>query len=270
MTTNVTGGIIDDTLDDLLTITVCQMSEEITGNEVRPGCRLVDTRVVATRDSGWIDFNVAEMVSEWIRDPATNFGLKVTIARPSYHVTAADRGFVFHGESITAQAQQTESPTGEHQRQQQQQQPVHHIRHGHDHLPLLNVIAQERLIVPSNQRMRRSVGDERHNCTIGDGETRCCRYSLWISFAAVRWDNWVIAPDGYWAHYCEGRCPHHYKVAHSHALMRSFINTIYPRRISGPMCSATKYSPLSIAHYQDGRQVVSLFDDMIVQTCKCV
>lgn len=47
--------------------------------------------------------------------------------------------------------------------------------------------------------------DKRHaNCQPGVNE--CCRESLYVSFAEIGWDDWIIMPPGYNAYFCKGSC----------------------------------------------------------------
>lgn len=50
-----------------------------------------------------------------------------------------------------------------------------------------------------HRRMKRS-----SNC--GPGVNECCRENLYISFAEIGWDNWIMQPKGYNAYFCRGSC----------------------------------------------------------------
>lgn len=57
----------------------------------------------------------------------------------------------------------------------------------------------------SQQRRQTRRRPKRHtNCTPGSGE--CCREKLYVSFAEIGWDDWIIAPKGYNAYFCKGSC----------------------------------------------------------------
>lgn len=49
------------------------------------------------------------------------------------------------------------------------------------------------------KRQRRSI-----NCSAGVSE--CCREKLYISFAEIGWDDWILHPHGYDAYFCRGSC----------------------------------------------------------------
>ena len=41
-------------------------------------------------------------------------------------------------------------------------------------------------------------------CSVSPNE--CCRESLYVSFAEIGWDDWIIRPEGYNAYFCRGSC----------------------------------------------------------------
>jgi len=117
-------------------------------------------------------------------------------------------------------------------------------------------------------------------CTAGDDdEPRCCRRPLWISFREIGWHDWILAPEGYQAYYCYGACPPGHRTAHNHAAIRELVlqsstaaaAAAAARRppIPRPACAATRLGSLALAHYLNGRRVVSIFNDMIVEECRC-
>ncbi|KAG8239780.1 hypothetical protein J437_LFUL019323 [Ladona fulva] len=44
------------------------------------------------------------------------------------------------------------------------------------------------------------------NINCAPGLTECCRESLYISFAEIGWDDWILQPPGYHAYFCKGSC----------------------------------------------------------------
>lgn len=51
----------------------------------------------------------------------------------------------------------------------------------------------------TNRRQQRAV-----DCSPGVKE--CCRESIYISFAEIGWDDWILEPAGYNAYFCKGSC----------------------------------------------------------------
>ena len=119
-------------------------------------------------------------------------------------------------------------------------------------------------------------------CTAEDGETRCCRRSLWISFSEIGWDSWIVEPSGYQAYYCDGSCPPGHLPAHNYATVRQLLLAAgsAPGRsgngrpgwppLREPVCGATRLSSLPLVLRIDGRQMVAVFENMIVDQCRCI
>ena len=153
--------------------------------------------------------------------------------------------------------------------------------------PLLNVITQENSL---EGRSRRSIDDLEFvndpnslhevvtgpdDCELGDGEERCCRFPLYISFADIGWDSWVFEPRGYQAFYCSGHCPRMYKSANKYALMLSYLsgkNTDPPHNHDLHLkCVASEFKALNIAHLNRNKlPVVSILQNMVPQKCHCL
>ncbi|XP_048353710.1 growth/differentiation factor 15 [Sphaerodactylus townsendi] len=124
----------------------------------------------------------------------------------------------------------------------------------------LEVATQERVRV----RKPRQLDEE-----CGKGEGKCCLRSLKVSFEAIGWSDWVVAPSSYSMKFCKGSCPHNYKPASIHAQIKSRLH-----RLSGetpaPCCVPAGYEPMVIMHYgSEGKLVTQVFPDMIVTRCHC-
>uniref|UniRef100_A0A182FJM6 TGF-beta family profile domain-containing protein n=2 Tax=Anopheles albimanus TaxID=7167 RepID=A0A182FJM6_ANOAL len=51
------------------------------------------------------------------------------------------------------------------------------------------------------RRLRRRALD----CT-GAPNEQCCKQKFYVDFKALKWDDWIIRPHGYYANYCKGSC----------------------------------------------------------------
>jgi Transforming growth factor beta like domain len=133
-----------------------------------------------------------------------------------------------------------------------------------------------------HQSTRRPTAQPDVVCAADDPEPRCCRRSLWISFSEIGWDSWIVQPSGYQAYYCDGTCPVGHLTAHNYAAVRQLMIAagVAPgqpghRRsgfppMRGPLCGSTRLGPLPLVLRIDGREMVALFDNMIVEQCRCV
>lgn len=202
--------------------------------------RLLQSRTVSLETSGqWEEFDVHKAVKQWISDSSSNHGLVITTDSSNHSLRSV---FGFRRKVNSSSESRKRKP------------------------PALTVFVRER---PRPVRHRRSL-EGPTDCEVGDGERRCCRFSLWISFADLGWGDWILAPEGYLAHFCDGTCPHRYKLANRFSGIKAHVNARNPAAAPAPCCSATRMSPLPIAHYdQFGQAVISVFDDMIVEECMC-
>lgn len=53
---------------------------------------------------------------------------------------------------------------------------------------------------------KRTSNRRRRNVNCGASSTECCRDSLYIDFATIGWNDWIIHPKGYNAYFCRGSC----------------------------------------------------------------
>nr|XP_005904943.1 PREDICTED: bone morphogenetic protein 8B [Bos mutus] len=68
------------------------------------------------------------------------------------------------------------------------------------------------------------------------GRQVCRRHELYVSFQDLGWLDWVIAPQGYSAYYCEGECSFPLDScmnATNHAILQSLVSTAPPARTPG-------------------------------------
>ncbi|XP_044311853.1 growth/differentiation factor 15 [Varanus komodoensis] len=127
-------------------------------------------------------------------------------------------------------------------------------------LPLL-------LVTREQGRRRRARQLEQEECAKGDG--KCCMRSLKVSFEAIGWADWVVAPRSYSMRFCEGSCPHNYKPASMHAQIKARLHSL-SGETPAPCCVPAAYEPMVLMHYSsDGGVATQLFEDMIVTRCHC-
>lgn len=101
----------------------------------------------------------------------------------------------------------------------------------------------------------------------------CNKHSFFVSFSDLKWDDWIIAPDGYEAWYCSGKCPfplHPNLNSTNHAIVQMLAHLMNPQ-VPEPCCAPTKLQPISVLYYDDYSNVVlKKYKNMIVQSCGCL
>ncbi|XP_023116803.2 inhibin beta A chain [Amphiprion ocellaris] len=105
----------------------------------------------------------------------------------------------------------------------------------------------------------------------------CCKRQFYVNFKDIGWGDWIIAPSGYHANYCEGDCPNHMASIGSSSL--SFHSTVinhYRMRGYSPFqnikscCVPTRLRPMSMLYYNEEQKIIKKdIQNMIVEECGC-
>ncbi|XP_041056980.1 inhibin beta B chain-like [Carcharodon carcharias] len=135
------------------------------------------------------------------------------------------------------------------------------------HRPFL--VVQARALDPKHRIRKRGL-----EC---DGRTSlCCRQQFYIDFRLIGWNDWIIAPTGYYGNYCEGSCPPYMAGAPGSAssFHTAVVNQYRMRGMNpGSMnscCIPTKLSTMSMLYFDDEYNIVKRdVPNMIVEECGC-
>jgi inhibin beta len=112
----------------------------------------------------------------------------------------------------------------------------------------------------------------------GAGVKECCKERFFISFAELGWDDWIIAPRGYYANYCRGECggahrtPDTFLSYHTHVMeewRRTEAGRLELSRLR-PCCAPTRFSPISLIYFGPDLNIIKRdLPKMIVEECGC-
>ncbi|XP_030627837.1 inhibin beta B chain [Chanos chanos] len=104
----------------------------------------------------------------------------------------------------------------------------------------------------------------------------CCRQQFYIDFRLIGWNDWIIAPSGYFGNYCEGNCPAYMAgVPGSVSSFHTAVVNQYRMRGMSPgsmnsCCIPTKLSTMSMLYFDDEYNIVKRdVPNMIVEECGC-
>ncbi|XP_029282684.1 inhibin subunit beta Ab [Cottoperca gobio] len=111
-----------------------------------------------------------------------------------------------------------------------------------------------------------------------DGKIRvCCKRQFYVNFKDIGWNDWIIAPSGYHANYCQGDCPNHMASFSGSSL--SFHSTVinhYRMRGYSPFqnikscCVPTRLRAMSMLYYNEEQKIIKKdIQNMIVEECGC-
>lgn len=101
----------------------------------------------------------------------------------------------------------------------------------------------------------------------------CSRKQLYVDFSLLGWSNWIIAPRGYNAYFCQGICkfpiPEHLKPT-NHAMVQTTVHNVEKYRVPPACCVPHELSGLSMLFIDKGDSVVyKKYDKMVVESCGC-
>ncbi|XP_028404930.1 growth/differentiation factor 6-A-like [Dendronephthya gigantea] len=101
----------------------------------------------------------------------------------------------------------------------------------------------------------------------------CNRKKLYVDFILLGWSNWILAPRGYNAYYCQGMCKYpiaeHLKPT-NHAMVQTTVHYSDRRRVPPACCVPNKLSGLGMLFLDKGDSVVyKVYNDMVVERCGC-
>lgn len=137
------------------------------------------------------------------------------------------------------------------------------------HRPFLMVVLQAREQAVQ-QRVKRGL-----EC---GGKIRvCCKRQFYVNFKDIGWNDWIIAPSGYHANYCEGDCPNHMvNLSGSSLSFHSTVINHYRMRGYSPFqnikscCVPTRLRAMSMLYYNEEQKIVKKdIQNMIVEECGC-
>lgn len=104
--------------------------------------------------------------------------------------------------------------------------------------------------------------------------SRGCRMrTLYVSFRDLRWNNWILFPEGYSAFYCSGECNfplNAHTNATNHAQIQMLAHLMQPHKIPKPCCIPTKTSALSVLYFiNDTDVMLKKYRNIVARQCGC-
>lgn len=133
------------------------------------------------------------------------------------------------------------------------------------------------------RRLRRSIHEEETDEDDGPRRRRknsCRRRSLYVDFALIAYDEWVVAPPGYEAYQCSGKCFYPFGDHLSptkHAIVQTLVHGALQaiegssKPVGRACCVPTRLAPTSLL-YLDASGTLTYqygYEDMVVAECGC-
>ncbi|KAM3926787.1 bone morphogenetic protein 7-like [Leptodactylus fuscus] len=228
----------------------------------------LDTRVINGSYVGWLTFDLTAIRKDWVVNPQYNFGLQVMVETMDYKsiqpkaVCLVGQGgpqekqpfLVAFFRSETVHPRSVRSTGGNHWNK-------YKVKESEEHEDLVLGDTTEDFMGSSAQTGQRS------------SIQACGRQELYVSFYELGWQDWIIAPEGYSAYYCDGECIvplNSHMNATNHAIIQTLVHFINPQMVPKPCCAPTELQDVSVLYFDDGSNVrLKKYKNMVVQACGC-
>jgi len=230
--------------------------------ENAPIYRLLDTRLIDSRNSSWEKFDVSPAAMRWSKSTyEANHGLLVEVVREK-------DGLPPQSDSIRHVRLKRELHQDLTNQEWQHRRPIL-LTYTHDGRP------------STLQRSRRSSGDRSTRGSNSNSSKRrrrrkrrhCQRHDLYVDFKDVGWNDWIVAPHGYDAFYCQGKCPFplsDHMNATNHAIVQTLVNSVQSSLAPKPCCVPTELDAISMLYLDELEMVVlKSYHQMVVRACGC-
>lgn len=237
------------------TISIYRVARTKSGSRIK---HYVDSVNTTVSQDGWITLDVREALQHWANNPKENRGLFLAVRN------ADCKGRMIRPDDIG----------------------IVGVSGVPDKQPFMVGFLKSSDVLKTATRRKRDVTRKRFELTSlkmsknpfksSTGRRRakaCGKQSLYVNFKDLRWQDWIIAPEGYDAYYCNGECnfPHNtHTNATNHAIIQTLVHLMKPDKVPKPCCAPTKLSPISVLYFLDDSNVVlKKYQNMVVNSCGC-
>ncbi|KAM9859966.1 bone morphogenetic protein 7-like [Aulostomus maculatus] len=241
-------------------VSVYQVLQELPNSEVE--LLLLDQRDIWAAEDGWLVFELTATSNLWLVNMEQNFGL---------HLVLEDS----HGQRRNPQLAGLLTDGGTQERQpfmvaffKASEVRFRNIRSAHGHKGRQSNRSKPQKSVHDAVKAAEVAADNLAVSTEG-----CKKHELYVSFRDLGWQDWIIAPEGYAAYYCEGECAfplNSYMNATNHAIVQTLVHFINPDTVPKPCCAPTQLHGISVLYFDDSSNVIlKKYRNMVVRACGC-
>ncbi|XP_075764849.1 bone morphogenetic protein 8B [Pelodiscus sinensis] len=221
---------------------------------------LLDLQELQAGVEGWLVFDVSAASNHWLVSRKSNLGLRLYVETDEGH--SIDPGLA--------------GLLGRRGPRSKQPFMVTFFRASQNPVRVTRAVKQLRKRQPkkTNDLLHPNklpgIFDDIH---VSEGRQVCRRHELYVSFQDLGWLDWVIAPQGYSAFYCEGDCAFPLDScmnATNHAILQSLVHLMKPEAVPKACCAPTKLSATSVLYYDSNNNVIlKKHRNMVVKSCGC-
>ncbi|XP_030064807.1 bone morphogenetic protein 6 [Microcaecilia unicolor] len=221
---------------------------------------LLDTQEVWASEEGWLEFDITATSNLWVINPQHNLGLQLSVE-------------TMDGLSVNPRGAGLIGRDGPYNKQPFM---VAFFKVSEVHLRTTRSAANKRK--QQNRNRSTQSQDVSRTSSISDYnsselKTACRKHELYVSFQDLGWQDWIIAPKGYAANYCEGECSfplNAHMNATNHAIVQTLVHLMNPAYVPKPCCAPTKLNAISVLYFDDNSNVIlKKYRNMVVRACGC-
>ncbi|CAB1314787.1 unnamed protein product [Coregonus sp. 'balchen'] len=224
---------------------------------------LLDTRVVWAAEEGWLVFDITATSYQWVVNPDQNLGLQLALES-------------MDGQSVNPRLVGLLGGSGPQDKQpfmvaffKATEVRLRSVRSAHGHKGR----NPNRSKKPKTAQDALKVAEAAAENLSTDPKQGCKKHELYVSFRDLGWQDWIIAPEGYAAYYCQGECAfplNSYMNATNHAIVQTLVHFINPETVPKPCCAPTQLHGISVLYFDDSSNVIlKKYRNMVVRTCGC-
>ncbi|XP_063072611.1 bone morphogenetic protein 7-like isoform X2 [Engraulis encrasicolus] len=230
----------------------------------KPDLFMLDSRVVWAAEEGWLVFDVTVTSNLWVLHPGQNLGLQLVLEG-------------MDGKSVDLQSAGLVSSAGPRSKQ-----PFMVAFFKATEVHLRGVRSASGHKRGHGHRSKGHKGGSSSSSSSGpyggkilnpDQKQGCKKHELYVSFRDLGWQDWIIAPEGYAAYYCDGECAfplNSYMNATNHAIVQTLVHFINPDTVPKPCCAPTQLHGISVLYFDDSSNVIlKKYRNMVVRACGC-
>ncbi|XP_037535195.1 bone morphogenetic protein 7-like [Nematolebias whitei] len=246
--------------NEIFTVSIYQVLQEPTDSEV--DLLLLDQREVWASEEGWLVFDLTATSALWLLRPEQNLGL---------HLIVEDS----RGQRMNPRL--ASLVTGREPKEKQTFLVVFfkasgvrfrsaRAAHGHK-------ARKSNRSKPQRTAQDAAKAAETATANLSFSKEGCKKHELYVSFRDLGWQDWIIAPEGYAAYYCEGECAfplNSYMNPTNHAIVQTLVHFINPGTVPKPCCAPTQLDAISVLYFDDSSNVIlKKYRNMVVEACGC-
>ncbi|XP_055508059.1 bone morphogenetic protein 7b [Leucoraja erinacea] len=220
----------------------------------------LDSRTIWAAEEGWLVFDITATSNHWVVNPKNNLGLQLFVQTTT-------------GQSVNPK---TAGIIGRFGPQNKQPFMVVFFKATEIHIRSARSAGGKQ---KNQSRSKSSKGQDSLRATgltensSSDQQQACMKHELYVSFRDLGWQDWIIAPEGYAAFYCEGECSfplNSYMNATNHAIVQTLVHLINPENVPKPCCAPTQLNAISVLYFDDSSNVIlKKYRNMVVRACGC-